>query len=328
MIIVRIISYAEAIREALIEEMERDERVVLLGEDIGVFGGVYKVTKGLYERFGPSRVIDTPISEDGFAGMAIGMAIMGLKPVVEVMYPDFLPHAANQIINFMAKIKYTTNGVLSVPMVIRTTIIQGRCSGPDHSQVLIPIFMHIPGLQIIAPSNPYDAKGLLKSAIRSHKPTLFFEAASLYSTRGEVPPTEYLVPIGEAKIIKSGEDITLISFSTTVKPTLEAAEELEKEGIKCEVVDLRTLVPMDLNTIINSVRKTKRLVVVESSWPICGVGAEVLTSCLERGLEVKAFARVSPPHIPEPMSPALVKHYLVNKEKVISTVKKVMKFEY
>jgi len=252
------------------------------------------------------------------------MAIMGLKPVVEVMYPDFLPCAMNQIVNILSKIKYMSNGTLSAPVVIRTTIIQGRCSGSDHSQVLIPIFMHIPGLQVIAPSTPYDVKGLLKSAIRSDKPTLFFEAASLYPIRGEVPPTEYLVPIGEAKIVKPGRDVTLVSFSTTVTPTLEAAKELEKDGIQCEVIDLRTLIPMDLNTVLSSLRKTERIIVVENSWPVCGVSTEVLASALERGLRVRAFARVSPPHIPEPMSPALVRHYLVNKEKVINTVKKVM----
>jgi len=323
--VTRVITFAQAINEALREEMERDEKVVILGEDVGVFGGVYKVTKGLYERFGALRVIDTPISEDGFVGMAIGMAVTGLKPVVEIMYPDFLPCAMNQIVNVLAKIKYLTNGGLRAPVVIRTAIIQGRCSGADHSQVLIPVFMHIPGLQVIAPSTPYDAKGLLKSAVRSDRPTLFFEAASLYPKRGEVPDYEYLVPIGEAEVRRSGNDVTLVAFSTTVEPALKAAEILKSEGIDCEVIDLRTLAPLDVDKVINSLRKTGRLVVVENSWPICGVGAEILASCMENGLRLEAFARVSPPHIPEPMSPALVKHYLVDEVKIVKAVKKVMK---
>jgi Pyruvate/2-oxoglutarate dehydrogenase complex, dehydrogenase (E1) component, eukaryotic type, beta subunit len=320
----RIVTFASALNEALYEEMERDERVILLGEDIGVFGGVYKVTKGLLEKFGPSRVIDTPISEEGIIGTAIGMAIMGLKPVAEIMYPDFLPVCMNQLVNNAVKIKYMSNGKVSSPIVVRTCIIQGRGSGATHSQVLIPIFMHIPGFQVIAPSNPYDAKGLLKSAIRSERVTLFFENVVLYQKKGEIPDGEYTIPIGSAEIKRKGKDVTITCFSSTVDIVLNAALKLEKEGIECEVIDLRTLWPLDEKTIIESVKKTGRIVTVENSWGVCGVGSEIITRVCEKAIDylLAPPVRISPPHIPEPASPALVKKYVLSEDKVIDGIKK------
>ncbi|MEM2178982.1 MAG: alpha-ketoacid dehydrogenase subunit beta [Candidatus Methanomethylicia archaeon] len=323
----RIITFSQAINEALFEEMERDKKIIVMGEDIGIFGGVYKVTAGLYEKFGPERVIDTPISEDGFIGAAIGMALMGLRPIVEIMYPDFLPNAMNQLINVAAKVKYMFGGNVSAPIIVRTAIIQGRYSGADHSQVLIPIFMHVPGFQVLAPSTPYDAKGLLKAAIRSEKLTIFFEAASLYHIKGEVPENDYLVPLGKADIKKEGDDITIVSFSTTLHTTLSVANKLQKEGISIEVIDLKTLNPLDKETILNSVKKTGRLIIVENSWGVCGVGSEIATIVVEEIMEYLQgpVIRVSPSYTPEPMSPALVKHFLVDEEKIIDAVRRVLK---
>jgi pyruvate dehydrogenase E1 component beta subunit len=324
----KIVTFASALNEALHEEMERDERVIVIGEDIGVFGGVYKVTKGLLERFGPSRVIDTPISEEGIIGVAVGMAILGLKPVAEIMYPDFLPVCMNQLVNNAAKIKYMSYGKVSAPIVVRTCIIQGRGSGSTHSQVLIPIFMHIPGFQVIAPSNPYDAKGLLKSAIRSDKVTLFFEAVTLYSKKGEIPEGDYTVPIGKAEVKRKGKDVTVVCFSTTVDVAINAASKLEKEGIECEVIDLRTLSPLDEETILESVKKTGRIVTVENSWGVCGVGSEIISRVVEKAIDylVSPPLRISPPHVHEPASPALVKNYVVNEDKVINGIKKILEY--
>jgi len=324
----RIIRYVDALNEALFEEMQRDERIIIMGEDVGIFGGVYKVTRGLLEKFGPQRVIDTPISEDGIIGVAVGMAIMGLKPVVEIMYPDFLPNCMNQLVNTASKIKYMSYGKVQSPIVVRTCIIQGRGSGSTHSQVFIPLFMHIPGFQVIAPATPYDAKGLLKASIRSNKVTIFFESVNLYQKRGEVPENEYVLPIGKADVKKEGKDVTLIAFSTTVDLALTVANKLENEGISCEVVDLRTLSPLDEETILNSVKKTGRLVTVENSWHVCGVGAEISAIVSNKALEylVAPIYRVAPYHIPEPASIALIKHYLPNEEKLMNAIKEVMKY--
>lgn len=323
----RSVSYQQALNEALMEEMERDERVVVLGEDVALLGGVYRVTANLYQRFGHQRVVDTPISEDGFTGAAIGMALVGLRPIVEIMYPDFLPNAMNQLINVASKIKYMFNGKVSAPLVIRTVIIQGRSSGADHSQILIPFFMHVPGFQVLAPSTPLDAKGLLKSAIRSEKLTIFFETASLYSLKGEVLDEEYLTPIGKANIAREGDDVTIVTFSALVHKVLSAATELSTEGVNCEVIDLRTLVPLDEETLLRSIKKTGRLVTVEGSWRTCGVGSEIASTVAEKALDYleAPIIRISPPQIPEPASPALVKQYLVDEVKVVDAVRKALR---
>ena len=309
--------------------MRRDERVILIGEDIGIFGGVYKVTKGLIDEFGPERVRDTPISEDGILGAAIGAAITGLRPVVEIMYLDFTPCCMNQMINHAAKLRYMTGGALCVPLTIRTTIIQGRNSGPDHSQAFIPLFMHIPGFYVVAPSTPYDAMGLMKTAIRKNSPTLLFESASLYRSKGEVPEGEVLIPLGKAGIMKEGSDVTVVAVSAAVPVAVAAARNLEEKGISVEVIDPRTLVPLDSGTILDSVRKTGKLVTVENSWRTCGIGAEIaamVSSDAYDHLRAPIF-RVALRPIPEPFSPPLMKQLLINENHVIEAVMKIVRKE-
>lgn len=272
---IREISYRDAINEALREEMERDPSVCIFGEDVGRYGGPFQVTKGLFERFGEWRVRDTPISEEGFTGMAVGAAMTGLRPVVEIMYNDFITLAMDQIINQAAKARYMFGGKARVPMVIRTQGGAGRGNAAQHSQSLEMWFIHIPGLIVIQPSTPYDAKGLLKSAIRNDNPVIFIEHKLLYITTGPVPEEEYLIPIGVADIKRAGDDVTIVATSRMVHFALQAASELEKEGIQAEVIDPRTLKPLDIETIIRSVKKTGRLVVVNEGHLTGGFTAEV-----------------------------------------------------
>lgn len=272
---VREISYRDAINEALREEMERDPTVCIFGEDVGRYGGPFQVTRGLYERFGEWRVRDTPISEEGFTGMAVGAAMTGLRPVVEIMYNDFVTLAMDQIINQAAKARYMFGGKARVPMVIRTQGGAGRGNAAQHSQSLEMWFVHIPGLIVIQPSTPYDAKGLLKSAIRNDNPVIFIEHKLLYITTGPVPEEEYLVPIGVADIKRAGDDVTIVATSRMVHFALQAAGELEKEGIQAEVIDPRTLKPLDIDAILRSVKKTGRLVVVNEGHLTGGFTAEV-----------------------------------------------------
>jgi len=321
----REINMAEALNEAMREEMRRDPTVILMGEDVGVLGGVYGVSKGLLDEFGPERVRDTPISEDGFVGAGIGAAITGLNPIVEIMYPDFLPCAMNQITNHMAKLRYMTGGQLTVPLTIRSAIIQGRGSGADHAQTLIPWFVQTPGLKVVVPSTPYDAKGLLKTAIRDKAPVMFFETAKLYLNKGPVPEDEYLIPFGKADIKREGTDLTIVAICNLVLEALEAAKELEKEGINAEVVDPRTLVPLDKETIINSVKKTNRIVVVDNNPSACGVAAEIAAIVAEEAFDYLdgPIMRVATLQIPEPVAPPLIKLMLPNKEKIITAAKKL-----
>jgi pyruvate/2-oxoglutarate/acetoin dehydrogenase E1 component len=321
----REITFAEAINEAIREEMKNDSTVILMGEDVGVLGGPYGVLKGLQDEFGPERVRDTPISEDGFVGAGIGAAITGLNPIVEVMYPDFLPSAMNQIVNHAAKLRYMTGGQLTVSLTIRTAIIQGRGSGANHAQVLIPWFAHVPGLKVVIPSTPYDAKGLLKTAIRDNSPVMFFETEKLYSTRGAVPEEEFLIPFGKADIKKDGSDLTIVAICDMVFEALEAAKELEKEGINAEVIDPRTLVPLDKEAIINSVKKTNKLVIVDNNWRTCGIAAEIAAIVVEEAFNHldAPIIRVTTPQIPEPVSPPLIELLIPNKEKIVTAAKKL-----
>ena len=322
----REINMADALNEAMREEMRRDTAVILMGEDVGVLGGVYGVSKGLLDEFGSERVRDTPISEDGFVGAGIGAAITGLNPIVEIMYPDFLPCAMNQITNHMAKLRYMTGGQLTVSLTIRSAIIQGRGSGADHAQTLIPWFVQTPGLKVVVPSTPYDAKGLLKTAIRDKAPVMFFETAKLYLNKGLVPEDEYLIPFGKADIKREGTDLTIVAICNLVLEALEAAKELEKEGIKAEVVDPRTLVPLDKETIINSVKKTNRLVVVDNNPSACGVAAEIAAIVAEEAFDYLdgPIMRVATLQIPEPVAPNLIKLMLPNKEKIVAAAKKLL----
>jgi pyruvate dehydrogenase E1 component beta subunit len=272
-------TYIQAVNEAMRDEMRRDPAVFLMGEDVGHYGGLFRVTRNLMDEFGPNRVLDTPISEQGFMGMAVGSAITGMRPIVELMYMDFFMVCADQIFNQAAKMHYMTGGLLSVPMVIRGQHGGGKRYGSQHSQAVESTFAQFPGIKVVAPATPYDAKGLLISAIRDNNPVLFLEHKMLYFTRGEMPDAEeeYTVPIGKADIKREGKDLTLATFSFSLLQALEAAEELKDEqGLDIEVVDLRSIVPLDMETVYASVAKTGRLLAVHESQSNCGIGAEMV----------------------------------------------------
>ena len=279
------IQYNKALNEALIEEMDRDEKVFCIGEDIGIYGGVFKVTKGLHERYGAQRVIDTPICEEAIIGTAVGAALMGMRPMAEISFIDFILLAMDQVGNQAAKIMQIAPGLLKMPIVIRTQGGVGGGIGCQHSQSLEALFCHFPGLQVIMPSTPYDAKGLLKSAIRFDGPVVFIENKKLYGIKGMVPEEEYTVPIGKADVKKEGKDITIIATSFMVHESLKAAEELEKDGINAEVVDPRTLVPLDIDTLVSSVKKTKRALIVHEAVERCGIGAEISALLNEKAFD-------------------------------------------
>ena len=317
------INFRSAIRFALREELRRDERVFLIGEDIGEAGGVFKVTEGLLSEFGAKRVIDTPISETAIVGAALGAALMGLVPVAELMFCDFTTTAMDQIVNEVAKKSYLSGGRERVGLVIRTASGAGISFGPQHSQSLEAWFMHTPGLYTVMPSNPRDAKGLLKSAIRSGKPVLFFEPKVLYPMEGEVPDEEELVPIGKCDVKIEGKDLTIVSVGAAVNTCLECAKKLKTEGISVEVIDLRTFYPLDSKTIFDSVEKTGKLLVVEDDVGFCGWGAEVAAEVAEEKIySLKSgIKRVSAPYSPVPFSPALEKIFVPSPEIVYENAK-------
>ena len=269
------IMYRDAISSALAEEMRRDEKVFVMGEEVAITGGVYKATRGLLEEFGPQRVRNTPLSEIAIAGVATGAAMAGARPVAEIMHIDFTGCCMDILLNQMSKMYYKTNGKVSVPMVLRTQGGRGRSNGCTQSQSLEALFTHIPGLKVVMPSTPYDAKGLLKSAIRDNNPVVFIEHKGLYQTKGEIPEEEYTIPLGLADVKREGSDVTLISYSKSVLMCLDAAKELEGEGIRAEVIDLRTLVPLDFETIRASVEKTGRVVIIHEAPERTGYGAEI-----------------------------------------------------
>lgn len=271
----REITYRDAIREAIFEEMKRDDRVFIAGEEVGRYGGAYAVTRNLLKEFGEKRVVDTPISEAGFTGLGVGAAIAGLRPIIELMYVDFVGLAMDQIGNQMAKFRYMSGGQLKIPMVLRTQGGTGRSAGAQHSQSLEAYLVHTPGLRVAMPSTPEDAKGLLKTAIRSDDPVVFIEHKALYSKKGPVPEGEYTIPFGTAKTIRAGGDVTMISYSRMVFTVLEAAEALARQGIEAEVIDLRTLNPLDTGAIFASVRKTGKAVVVTEAHKTLGMSAEL-----------------------------------------------------
>ena len=274
--------YREAISSAIAEEMRRDEKVFVMGEDVAITGGVYKATRGLLEEFGPERVRNTPLSEIAIAGAATGAAMAGARPVAEIMHIDFTGCCMDIILNQMSKMCYKTNGKVHVPMVLRTQGGRGHSNGCTQSQSLESLFTHIPGLKVVMPTTPYDAKGLLKSAIRDNDPVIFLEHKGLYQTKQELPESEYLVPLGKADVKRIGENVTIIAYSKTVLTALDAAKELEKDGISAEVIDLRTLVPLDFDTIAESVRKTGRVVITHESCERNGYGAEIAAEIQER----------------------------------------------
>ena len=270
-----VMTVREALNQAMDEEMARDDRVFLMGEEVAEYDGAYKVSKGLLQKYGPGRVLDTPITELGFTGIGVGAAMAGLRPIVEWMTFNFGILALDQVINNASKMRYMSGGQFSMPMVIRGPNGPAEYLGSQHSQALQSIFVHVPGLKVVAPSTAADAKGLLKSAIRDDNPVVFLEAELMYPWKGEVPEGEHLVPIGQAAVRREGKDVTLLSYSKPMRLLLEASEELAKAGIDAEVVDLRSLRPLDMETIAASVRKTNRCVVVEESWPLCSVGSHV-----------------------------------------------------
>ena len=271
----REIQFRDAIKEAMSEEMRRDESVFLMGEEVAEYNGAYKASQGMLDEFGAKRILDTPISELGFAGIGVGASMNGLRPIVEFMTWNFAILAADQIINSAAKMLQMSGGQYSCPIVFRGPNGQAGQLAATHSQSFESMYAHFPGLKVITPSNPYDAKGLLKAAIRDNDPVVFMESEKMYGDKGEVPEGEYVLPIGKADIKKQGKDCTIVSFGKIMKVALAAAEELEKEGIQAEVIDLRTIRPMDTATIIESVKKTNRLVILEESWPIASISSEI-----------------------------------------------------
>jgi len=270
-----IVTFRDALRDAMDEEMARDDGVFLMGEEVGEYNGAYKVSKGLLDKYGPERVIDTPITELGFTGVCVGAAMVGLRPIVEWMTFNFGILALDQVINNAAKMRYMSGGQVAMPLVIRGPNGPAEYLSSQHSQALQSLFAHVPGLKVVAPATPYDAKGLLKSAIRDDNTVIFLEAELMYSWKGEVPAEEYLVPLGEAEVKREGGDVTLVTYSKPLRVVEEAASELEKAGVQCEIVDLRTLKPLDERTVYASVQKTNRCVVVDESWPFAGVGSHV-----------------------------------------------------
>jgi pyruvate dehydrogenase E1 component beta subunit len=324
---VRKITYRESLREALREEMQRDPRVFLLGEDIGRYwGGAFKVTDGLAQEFGDERVRDTPISESAIVGTAVGAAITGMRPVAEIMFGDLAALAMDQICNQAAKIRYMFGGQVSCPLVVRTPFGAGVNIASHHSQSLESWFMHVPGLYVAAPSSPYDAKGLLKTAIRGSNPVFFCEHKLLYPIEGEVPEHEYLLPFGKADLKKEGADVTLVAISYMVHKALNAAALLQKEGIDIEVVDPRTLTPLDKATITGSVKKTGRLVIVSEDCRTGGVSAEIAALVAEEALDYldAPIKRVASPDTPIPFSPPLEQFIIPNEQSIIKAVKEVV----
>jgi len=323
----RKITFKEALREALREEMRRDPTVFLLGEDIGRYwGGAFKVTEGLAEEFGDERVRDTPISESAIVGTAVGAAITGMHPVAEIMFGDLTALAMDQIANQAAKIRYMFGGQASAPLVIRTPFGAGVNIASHHSQSLEAWFMHVPGLQVAVPSTAYDAKGLLKTAIRSSNPVFFSEHKLLYPLAGEVPEEEYTVPFGVADVKKEGIDVTVVATSYMVHKALNAAKELEKEGISVEVVDPRTLVPLDREKIVSLVKKTGRIVIVTEDCKTAGVSAEIAAVVAEEALDYldAPIKRVAEPDTPIPFSPTLEQYVIPDEKTIIKAVKTVV----
>ena len=320
------ITMREAISQALWEEMERDPDVFILGEEVGLWGGSYAVTRGFYDHFGPDRVKDTPISEATIVGAAIGAAMTGLRPVAELMTINFAFSAFEHIVNQAAKLHYMFAGQMVLPMVIRTVSGGGRQLAATHSQTPDVIFAHFPGLKVVAPGTPEDAKGLLKSSIRSNDPILFIESATLYSSRGEVPDGEVLIPIGKSKVQRVGKDVTIVTYSKMVETSMKAADQLAQEGIEAEIVDLRTLRPLDMEPVIASFRKTNRAVIVEEGWRTFGIGAEVASRIYEEAFDYldAPIQRVAQKEVPLPYNRTLEQFALPQVEDVIRAVKEVV----
>lgn len=318
----REITFGEAVREAIAEEMRRDERVFFMGEDVAAAGGVFKVTVGLLDEFGPERVRDTPISEAGIMGAGVGAAMTGMRPIVEIMFGDFITIAMDQIVNQAAKMCYMTGGQAKVPLTVRTTIGAGRSSAAQHSQSLQAWLSHIPGLKVVIPSTPHDLKGLLKSAIRDDNPVIVYEDKMMYGIKGPVPKEEYTIPIGVADIKREGTDVSVIATSSMVHIALGAAEKLAGEGVSVEVVDPRTLSPLDKKTILESVMKTSRAVVIDEGYQSYGVTAEIASVISDEAFDYldAPVKRLGAMDVPVPFSPGLEPATIPDEERLIKTV--------
>lgn len=317
------VQFREALREAMSEEMRRDNSVFLLGEEVAEYNGAYKVSQGMLDEFGAKRVIDTPIAELGFAGIAVGASMNGLRPIVEFMTWNFAILAADQIINSAAKMLQMSGGQYSCPIVFRGGNGTAGQLGATHSQSFEAFYAHVPGLKVITPSNPYDAKGLLKAAIRDNDPVVFLESEKMYGDKGEIPEGEYVIPIGVADVKRKGTDVTIVSFGKIIKVAYEAAEALEKEGISCEIIDLRTIRPIDYAAVVESVKKTNRCVVLEESWPLASISSEISYHLQRYAFDYldAPVMRVTQTDTPFAFSPSLIDEALPNVERLTKAVK-------
>lgn len=322
----RVIQFREALREALTEEMRRDPKVFLMGEEVAEYNGAYKVSQGMLEEFGPERVIDTPISELGFAGTGIGAAMNGLRPVVEFMTFNFSLVAIDQIINSAAKMRSMSGGQFSIPIVFRGPTGNAGQLAAQHSQNFENWFANTPGLKVVVPADPYDAKGLLKSAIRDDDPVIFMESELMYGDKGEVPEEEYLLPLGQAIVKRAGTDVTIVSFGKILKVAMATAEELQKENISAEVIDLRSVRPIDYATVVESVKKTNRLVVVEEAWPLAAISSEIAYHIQRHAFDYldAPVMRINNFDAPLPYAPTLIEAILPNVQRTVTAVKAVM----
>lgn len=319
------ITYAQAICEAIDEEMARDKNVLILGEDVGVLGGNFKTAVGLQEKYGDLRVKDTPISENSFLGMSLGMSLTGLRPIVEIMFSDFLLLAADQLLNQIAKIRYMSGGQVKVPLTVRTTIGAGRSSAAQHSQSLHAIMCHVPGLKVVIPSSAAEAKGLLKTAIREDNPVVFIEHKMEYNQLYEIPEGEYTIPLGKANVLREGSDITVIATSNLALKAVKVADELAKEGIEIEVIDPRTLIPLDRDTLIASVKKTGKVLITDEGYERCNIAAEIVMDLMP---DIFYYLdnppeRLCLPNFPLPFSPALEFPLIPDQQKLYKKIKKI-----
>ena len=322
----KIIQFREAICEAMSEEMRRDDSIYLMGEEVAEYNGAYKASKGMLDEFGEKRVIDTPIAELGFSGIAVGSTMTGNRPIVEFMTFNFSLVGIDQIINNAAKIRQMSGGQFKCPIVFRGPTGSAGQLGATHSQAFENWFANCPGLKVVVPSNPYDAKGLLKAAIRDDDPVIFMESEQMYGDKGEVPEGEYILPIGVAEIKRQGTDVTVVSFGKIIKEAYLAADVLEKEEISCEIIDLRTVRPLDINTVLESVKKTNRLVILEEAWPFGNVSTEITYQVQEKVFDYldAPIVKINTADTPAPYSPVLLKEWLPNSDDVVKAVKKVM----
>jgi len=320
------LQFREAIAEAMSEEMRRDDTIYLMGEEVAEYNGAYKASKGMLDEFGPERVIDTPISELGFSGIGVGSAMNGNRPIIEFMTFNFSLVGIDQIINNAAKIRQMSGGQFNCPIVFRGPTASAGQLAATHSQAFESWFANTPGLKVVVPSNPADAKGLLKSAIRDDDPVIFMESEQMYGDKGEVPEGEYTIPLGVADIKREGADVTIVSFGKIIKEAYKAADELEKDGISCEIIDLRTVRPMDYDTILNSVKKTNRMVILEEAWPFGNVATEIIYHVQDKAFDYldAPIVKLNTADTPAPYSPVLLAEWLPNHEDVIKAVKKVL----